>query len=166
HASSAISNLFFHGKAELCRAKFGSCFSEEFVEWVRRQGRFPEFVKGRLFNSCRSIEGEFLSRLSKEPAFNGDRIFAVGPLNPIAADRREREDECLEWLDRQPAASVVYVSFGTTTSMSRRQEREIAAGLEESGQRFIWVRREADRCDVFEAREEGEEDMDLAEWEE
>lgn len=123
-------------------------------------------IKGRLFNTCRSIEGEFLNQLSNQPAWKGQRIFAVGPLNPIAVDWRQNEDECLKWLDRQPIASVIYVSFGTTASMSREQEREIAAGLEASAQRFIWVRRKADRCDIFEVGEEGEEDLELSDWEE
>lgn len=129
----------------------------------------PEAIKGRLFNTCRSIEGEFLKQLSREPAWEEQRIFAVGPLNPIPADWRRSDEECLKWLDRQPAASVVYVSFGTTASLSREQVREIAAGLEASGQRFVWVHREADRCDIFEAgeeEEEEEEDSELARWEE
>lgn len=126
----------------------------------------PIVAKGRIFNTCRSIEGEFLNQLSNEPTWKEQKIFAVGPLNPVAGDWRESEDECLKWLDRQPIASVIYVSFGTTASMSREQVREIAAGLEASGQRFMWVRREADRCDIFDAGEEEEEDLELAELEE
>lgn len=126
-------------------------------------------LRGRLFNTCRSIagEGEFLAQFSNEPTCEGQAIFAVGPLNPIVGDRCRSDDECLKWLDRQAEASVVYVSFGTTTSMSREQEREIAAGLEASGRRFVWVRRKADRCDIFEVAGEGEdEDLELVEWEE
>ncbi|KAI0493651.1 hypothetical protein KFK09_023772 [Dendrobium nobile] len=168
HTSSAISNLFFLGKSELCQAKLISCFGEEFLDWVWQQRRIPIAVKGRIFNTCRSIEGEFLNQLSSETAWKGQRIFSIGPLNPILADRGRSDERCLKWLDRQPVASVVYVSFGTTATMTREQEKEIAAGLEESGERFIWVRREADRCNIFETEgeEEEEEDSALAELEE
>lgn len=62
---------------------------------------------------------------------------------------------CLEWLDKQEVDSVIYISFGSTTTMSDDQVRELAKGLEESGQKFIWVLRTADKGDVFEGEEEG-----------
>ncbi|KAK2977773.1 hypothetical protein RJ640_028918, partial [Escallonia rubra] len=57
---------------------------------------------------------------------------------------------CLEWLDKQEPNSVIFVSFGTTTSLTDEQVEELAVGLEESEQRFIWVLRDADKGDVFE----------------
>jgi hypothetical protein len=45
----------------------------------------------------------------------------------------------LKWLDEQPNGSVVYVSFGSQTAMSRDQSREIGNGLIKSGCRFLWV---------------------------
>ncbi|KAK2985813.1 hypothetical protein RJ640_019309 [Escallonia rubra] len=47
----------------------------------------------------------------------------------------------------------VYVSFGTTTSLTDEQIKELAIGLEQSGQKFIWVLRDADKGDVFEGEE-------------
>ncbi|RLM70308.1 hypothetical protein C2845_PM17G04120 [Panicum miliaceum] len=47
--------------------------------------------------------------------------------------------ECLPWLDRQPRASVVFLCFGSLGRFSAEQTRELAAGLEASGQRFLWV---------------------------
>jgi len=44
---------------------------------------------------------------------------------------------------------VIYVSFGTTTSLSDEQIKELADGLERSHQKFIWVLRDADRGDIF-----------------
>uniref|UniRef100_A0ACD5WTU2 Uncharacterized protein n=1 Tax=Avena sativa TaxID=4498 RepID=A0ACD5WTU2_AVESA len=67
-------------------------------------------------------------------------VFATGPLirrpepEPDVHDR-----DCLEWLDRQPVGSVVYVSFGSIGALSLEQTTEVAAGLEDSGQRFLWV---------------------------
>ncbi|RLM80867.1 hypothetical protein C2845_PM12G07960 [Panicum miliaceum] len=44
-----------------------------------------------------------------------------------------------QWLDRQTTGSVVYVSFGSAGSLSVEQTAELAAGLEDSGHRFLWV---------------------------
>ncbi|KAM0904814.1 hypothetical protein ACQ4PT_017801 [Festuca glaucescens] len=69
-------------------------------------------------------------------------VFATGPLirrrNP-EPDVDDRGCVCLEWLNRQPMGSVVYVSFSTLGGLSLEQTTEVAAGLEESGQRFLWV---------------------------
>jgi hydroquinone glucosyltransferase len=46
---------------------------------------------------------------------------------------------CLEWLDRQPARSVIFVSFGSGGALPKEEMRELALGLELSGQRFLWV---------------------------
>jgi hypothetical protein len=49
--------------------------------------------------------------------------------------------ECLRWLDVQPRASVVFLCFGSLGFLNAEQVREAAAGLERSGQRFLWVLR-------------------------
>ncbi|MFS8002009.1 putative trans-zeatin O-beta-D-glucosyltransferase [Helianthus anomalus] len=56
-------------------------------------------------------------------------------------------ERCLNWLDKQPSNSVIFISFGTTTSFSEKQIKEIATGLEKSEQKFVWVVRDADRGD-------------------
>nr|XP_010315474.1 zeatin O-xylosyltransferase-like [Solanum lycopersicum] len=57
-------------------------------------------------------------------------------------------DICLEWLNKQPPSSVLYISFGTT-SFSDRKIKEHEMGLELSKQKFIWVLRDANRGDIF-----------------
>ena len=51
----------------------------------------------------------------------------------------------LEWLDAQAPGSVVYISFGSLSMMSRRQIEEVARGMAASGQPFLWVLREDNR---------------------
>ncbi|KAH0463239.1 hypothetical protein IEQ34_007821 [Dendrobium chrysotoxum] len=58
-------------------------------------------------------------------------------------------DEFLEWLDEHPPSSVVYVSFGTMSTLSDEQAEQLASGLHRSGHRFLWVLRDADRADIF-----------------
>lgn len=44
---------------------------------------------------------------------------------------------------------MIYVSFGSSTSLSYEQIRELATGLEESEQNFLWVLRNCDAGDLF-----------------
>jgi hypothetical protein len=56
------------------------------------------------------------------------------------SDEEEAErPECLAWLDAQPKRSVVFLCWGSKGSVSEEQIKETAAGLEKSGQRFLWV---------------------------
>ncbi|CAL4975235.1 unnamed protein product [Urochloa decumbens] len=43
------------------------------------------------------------------------------------------------YLTSKPDGSVLYVCFGSGGALSTRQTAELAAGLEASGQRFLWV---------------------------
>ncbi|TVU05304.1 hypothetical protein EJB05_48462, partial [Eragrostis curvula] len=56
------------------------------------------------------------------------------------------EDESLsslrDWLDAQPARSVLYVAFGSEAPLTPAHVRELARGLELAGVRFLWALRE------------------------
>ncbi|GLT35878.1 hypothetical protein SLA2020_102940 [Shorea laevis] len=71
-------------------------------------------------------------------------IHYIGPL--IATSDRsgggstgDSIPECLTWLDSQPSKSVVFLCFGSLGLFTVEQLKEIAIGLERSGQRFLWV---------------------------
>ncbi|KAJ6804413.1 putative cis-zeatin O-glucosyltransferase [Iris pallida] len=130
---------------------FEGSLTPEITEFVARNYRDIAAEAGTLFNSCRPIEGEFLDLISAAPRYRGKKVFAVGPLNPLAIERGLSSHKCLEWLDEQPPASVLYVSFGSSSTMSDEQIEKLATGLERSGQRFIWVLRDADLGDIFAA---------------
>ena len=51
----------------------------------------------------------------------------------------EDQDPCMVWLDTQKAGSVVYVCFGSHTIHLAPQLLELALGLEDSGQPFLWI---------------------------
>jgi len=59
---------------------------------------------------------------------------------------------------------VLYVSFGTTSSLREEQIQELAAALRGSKQRFIWVLRDADRGDIFAEAGESRHGKLLAEF--
>ncbi|XP_043700804.1 UDP-glycosyltransferase 88F5-like [Telopea speciosissima] len=106
--------------------------------------KMPE-SNGILVNTVESLEPRALKALSDGlciPDRPTPPICCVGPI--IAADDRTggehgEKHECLTWLDSQPSRSVVFLCFGSLGLFSAAQLKEIAIGLEKSGQRFLWV---------------------------
>lgn len=73
-------------------------------------------------------------------------LYGVGPLvgelvNESTTSLWPEETHYAEWLHQQPAQSVIYISFGTITVLSRLQFEEVLSGLEASKQRFLWALR-------------------------
>ncbi|BAS77537.1 Os02g0203300 [Oryza sativa Japonica Group] len=60
---------------------------------------------------------------------------------------RHDEKGYMEWLDAKPAGSVVYVSFGSMSVVSRRQKEELRRGLAATARPYLWVVRSDDRDD-------------------
>ncbi|KAJ8562683.1 hypothetical protein K7X08_031135 [Anisodus acutangulus] len=129
------------------------CFSPEFEKFIKREYHYMKFNSGRIYNTCRVIEGPFLDLLSKEQISNNKKQWALGPFNPVLVQHGtkscHKHHKCLTWLDKHETNSVIFVSFGTTTSFSDEQIEEIANGLERSEQKFVWVLRDADKGNVF-----------------
>uniref|UniRef100_J3M932 Uncharacterized protein n=1 Tax=Oryza brachyantha TaxID=4533 RepID=J3M932_ORYBR len=101
---------------------------------------------GFLVNTVESLEAPVLDALRDSLGHRGPGLppfYCVGPLIEEAGERNESAErhECLAWLDRQPERSVVFLSFGSIVvgNHSEKQLKEIAAGLEKSGHRFLWV---------------------------
>ncbi|KAL5099393.1 hypothetical protein RYX36_003720 [Vicia faba] len=92
------------------------------------------------------IDGEILGRFARGP------VYPVGPLvrtvEPEEKRKSENENLILRWLDRQPAESVIFLSFGSGGTLSEVQTRELAYGLELSQQRFVWVVRRPSEDDA------------------
>ncbi|XP_055808750.1 zeatin O-glucosyltransferase-like [Solanum dulcamara] len=124
------------------------CFSPEFERFMEREYECMKFNSGKIYNTCRVIESPFLDLLSKELTNNKEKQWALGPFNPVTFPEKGSH-KCLLWLDKQEPNSVLYVSFGTTTSFSDEQIKEMAIGLEQSHQKFVWVLRDADKGNVF-----------------
>lgn len=94
---------------------------------------------GILVNTFQTIEQDSLGALNDGKVVNRlPRVTAIGPFPPLGIERTQS----VPWLDDQPDGSVLYVSFGSRTAMSREQIRELGDGLERSGCRFLWVVKE------------------------
>ncbi|CAH2060062.1 unnamed protein product [Thlaspi arvense] len=71
-------------------------------------------------------------------------VYATGPLIPfeeLIAGNDGSEPDYIQWLDKQPESSVLYISQGSFLSVSEAQMEEIVVGVKQSGVRFLWVAR-------------------------
>ncbi|KAG8055751.1 hypothetical protein GUJ93_ZPchr0001g29587 [Zizania palustris] len=113
---------------------------------------YPELLKaaadhcryqGIIVNTFRSLEPRAFETVvagrCTPPGLPTPAIYCIGPLIKSEEVAAARGEECLEWLDTQPNGSVVFLCFGSIGRFSVKQTREVAAGLEASGQRFLWV---------------------------
>ncbi|KAM0823681.1 hypothetical protein ACQ4PT_070711 [Festuca glaucescens] len=73
-----------------------------------------------------------------------NRAYFVGPVSlplPPGGAGVGESSRAISWLGSMPTCSVVYVCFGTYALVSDDQLRELALGLEASGNPFLWVLR-------------------------
>ena len=117
---------------------------------------------GLLVNTFEALEPNALQVLadgSCVPKGTTPPVYCVGPLiaNP---DEGESQHACLTWLDSQPSKSVVFLCFGSRGSFSAEQVKEIAKGLENSGQRFLWVVKNPPKDNSKQSEEADEIDLE------
>ncbi|OEL21397.1 DIMBOA UDP-glucosyltransferase BX8 [Dichanthelium oligosanthes] len=98
---------------------------------------------GLILNTFDALEPAELALLRQELATVP--VFDIGPLHklsPAASNSVLQQDRgCLDWLDTQAPASVLYISFGSIASMSATDLVETAWGIANSGRPFLWVLR-------------------------
>ncbi|KAM3345744.1 hypothetical protein ACQJBY_020325 [Aegilops geniculata] len=109
--------------------------------WMVHHGRRYRDAEAILVNSFDAVEPD-AARALRAPEPGRPPVYNIGPLIKTDAadvDTDAPREACLDWLDRQPPRSVIFVSFGSGGSLPAEQMRELALGLEQSGQRFLWV---------------------------
>lgn len=107
-----------------------------------------------MFNTCDDLDRPFLDYMANQM---GKPVWGVGPLLPqhywnsgdsLVSDRLTRsltrqssctEDEVIQWLNKKPRGSVLYVSFGSEVCPTTEEYTELASALEDSTRPFIWV---------------------------
>ncbi|XP_058200934.1 phloretin 4'-O-glucosyltransferase-like [Rhododendron vialii] len=102
-----------------------------------------------LVNSFDALESKALQAIKKL------NFVAIGPLIPSAfldgkdpsdisfgGDLLEKSKDYIDWLDSKPRGSVIYVAFGSTSVLAKKQSEEVARGLRDCGRPFLWVMRE------------------------
>ncbi|WZZ28493.1 hypothetical protein YC2023_011894 [Brassica napus] len=107
--------------------------------YVNHSRRFKE-MKGILVNTVAELEPYVLEYLWS----GGDtniiipQAYSVGPLLHLEHQVDGTQVEILQWLDEQPARSVVFLCFGSMGGFSEDQVQELAVALERSGHTFLW----------------------------
>ncbi|CAH9098791.1 unnamed protein product [Cuscuta epithymum] len=95
-----------------------------------------------IWNTMEDLEHTWLSRLQQRYKVP---IFSIGPLHKIAPTSRttsliEEDDSCLAWLDDQAPQSVIFLSVcGSLAAIDETGFEEIASGLADSNQPFLWA---------------------------
>ncbi|KAJ7979161.1 Glycosyltransferase [Quillaja saponaria] len=130
-----------------------------------------------LVNTFDLLEPEALKAIER---FN---LIAIGPLIPLAfldGDPSDNSfggdllhvsnDDYKQWLDLKEDSSVIYVSFGSLSELSKKQKEEIARGLLDTGRPFLWVVREKEKKEneseeeELSCREELEQQGKIVTW--
>ncbi|XP_061368565.1 mogroside IE synthase-like [Gastrolobium bilobum] len=104
------------------------------------------------------------------------KLRTIGPSIPsMFLDKRIKDDEdygvaqfkseeCMEWLDDKPKRSVVYVSFGSLAVLDEEQTKELACGLRDGGNYFLWVVRASEETKLPEGFEKKSEKGLVVTW--
>ncbi|KAF3551090.1 hypothetical protein DY000_02002756, partial [Brassica cretica] len=100
-----------------------------------------ETSSGIIHNSSNCLENVFTS--AAEDTW-GVQVYPVGPLYMTDSATTcpslfEEERNCLEWLDKQETNSVIYISMGSLAMTQKEEFVEMAMGLVQSNQPFLWV---------------------------
>ncbi|KAJ0019997.1 hypothetical protein Pint_32665 [Pistacia integerrima] len=93
-----------------------------------------------IWNTTDCLEKSVLTELQQQCQVPN---FPLGPLPKIAPSSSSglfKEDtSCIAWLNNQAHKSVIYVSLGSIASIDNRELVEMAWGLANSKQPFLWV---------------------------
>uniref|UniRef100_A0AAT9US15 Glycosyltransferase n=1 Tax=Mitragyna speciosa TaxID=170351 RepID=A0AAT9US15_9GENT len=126
--------------------------NEPKLQILKSETRQTPRAQAAILNTFEDLEGPILSQIRKYMP----RLYTIGPSHSHLTARLEAENiktsissgsfweedrSCVAWLDSQPPKSVIYVSFGSITVVTKDQLLEFWYGLVNSGQRFLWVMR-------------------------
>ncbi|ESQ35380.1 hypothetical protein EUTSA_v10007597mg [Eutrema salsugineum] len=92
-----------------------------------------------IVNSVSCLESSSLTWLQRELQVP---VYPIGPLHIAASapsSLLEEDRSCIEWLNKLKPSSVVYISLGSLALMETKDMLEMAWGLSNSNQPFLWV---------------------------
>lgn len=117
---------------------------------IKTETKLTAKASALILNTFEDLESPLLDQIRKDIP----NLYSIGPLHAHlearleekgvkALDRSsslwEEDRSCMNWLDSQPASSVIYANFGSVTLLTRDERLEFWHGLVNSGQRFLWV---------------------------
>ncbi|KAG8062310.1 hypothetical protein GUJ93_ZPchr0003g18430 [Zizania palustris] len=113
------------------------------VEILSRAVAASRTSSGLILNTFNALETSEMAALRRDidvPVFDVGPLHKLSPAAP-SSSLLKHDRGCLEWLDAQAPASVLYVSFGSIASMSAAELVDMAWGIANSGHPFLWVLR-------------------------
>ncbi|XP_058109355.1 UDP-glycosyltransferase 76B1-like [Magnolia sinica] len=98
---------------------------------------------GYIMNTFDGLESTALKKVREDR--HPIPLIAMGPLHKFSRGTSNslltQDYSCMAWLDKQAPQSVIYISFGSLASIDKTDVVEIAWGLANSDQPFLWVLR-------------------------
>uniref|UniRef100_A0A803PE21 Glycosyltransferase n=1 Tax=Cannabis sativa TaxID=3483 RepID=A0A803PE21_CANSA len=101
-----------------------------------------------IFNTFQELEQEVLDSIS----VMFPNIYTIGPLcmlhrhlpvesqvKSMSTSLWKEDSTCINWLDKREPNSVVYVNYGSITTMTEDNLKEFAWGLANSNHSFVWI---------------------------
>ncbi|XP_016493365.1 7-deoxyloganetic acid glucosyltransferase-like isoform X1 [Nicotiana tabacum] len=145
-----------------CRA---SDLTDRGLQLVISATQLTKSAHGLILNTFEELEGPALAQITN----NISKLYTIGPLHVqlkarVATNIKltctsssslwEEDRSCIVWLDQQPFKSVIYVSFGSMTVLTRDQFMEFLHGFVNSGKPFLWVVRPKSVAEDYQIPEE------------
>ncbi|XP_030496312.2 linamarin synthase 2-like [Cannabis sativa] len=101
-----------------------------------------------IFNTFQELDQEVLDSIS----VIFPNIYTIGPLfmlhrhlpvesqvKSMSTSLWKEDSTCINWLDKKEPNSVVYVNYGSITTMTEDNLKEFAWGLANSNHSFVWI---------------------------
>ncbi|KAF8018870.1 hypothetical protein BT93_H3687 [Corymbia citriodora subsp. variegata] len=113
---------------------------EKLLQLLERSNQIGSSV-AFLLNTIECLEQSPLMKLRGEYPVP---FFTIGPLHKIApplssSSLIEEDQSCITWLNKQAKNSTLYVSLGSVASIDEKELVEMAWGLANCEQPFLWV---------------------------
>ncbi|KAL4580923.1 hypothetical protein LXL04_017129 [Taraxacum kok-saghyz] len=111
--------------------------------------RFHE-SNGIIVNSFAELEPYAVNSMVSQPT-----VYPVGPLLDLKVNKNKSTEsiQIMNWLDKQPSKSVIFLCFGSMGSFKKSQLEQIAMALESIDHRFLWSIRQPPSDDIMELQE-------------
>ncbi|CBI31577.3 unnamed protein product, partial [Vitis vinifera] len=116
-----------------------TCELEAFYQLVAAMVNESKASSGIIWNSFEDLEQSALATIHQDFHIP---IFPIGPFHkysPTSTTLSIQDHSSIAWLDTQAPNSVVYVSFGSIAGLDETDFIEMAWGLANSKQPFLWV---------------------------
>ncbi|CAH8350639.1 unnamed protein product [Eruca vesicaria subsp. sativa] len=116
---------------------------------LRREVVNKRTASAIIVNTSSCLENSSLSWMQQELKIP---VHPLGPLHITASASSsllKQDMSCIEWLNKQKPRSVIYISMGSLARMETKEALEMAWGLSNSNQPFLWVIRSGSIVESF-----------------